>query len=647
MTNPEWLIGIQPINWSNDDFKELGGATPLRVCLKEMQEAGYQGTELGHKFPNDDSLRSLLSEYDLQLATGWHSTYLISNPMEQEIIRFLTHMRRLKSCGSTVIIVAECTDRCYEDRVSPFDHSAEIADWDQLCEKLEQLAEIAEREGFKLAYHHHLGTVIQNEREIVAMLDSTKKVGLVLDTGHLTASGVDPVSLVQRYGSRIHHVHFKNVRTDVLNQAREKHWTFAQAVSAGIFTVPGDGEGVDFPAVINELRKVGYRGWVVVEAEQDPNKANPLEYAKLAKRFLKQFNLGAPMTSNMQQTQNLGVDFWNDSCHVQELSDAVAEGAVGATSNPVIVYNAVRTDQDRWLPVLDQLIQDFPTDNEDEIGWRLIAKVGIKAAEILYPVYQQTAGRKGFLSVQVSLTHYRNTERMVEHAMELAALAPNIAIKCPATAEGVLAMEQLTAAGVNINATVSFTVPQAIAVAEAVERGLVLAEQDGVDMDKMHPYITIMSGRVFDQLKREREAEGINCSDEILGWSGVAVFKHAWAIFQKRGYHSTLLCAAYRNEIQWSELIGPNVIQSIPHKWWTKFNASTTPVRRSIDLPVEQSILDELLEKFEDFRSAYNIDGMQPKEFMYYGGSHHTLHQFLSGYQDYLSFIRTRMLIRP
>ncbi len=350
------------------------------------------------------------------------------------------------------------------------------------------------------------------------------------------------------------------------------------------------------------------------------------------------------MMTNMARSIELGVEFWNDSCHLGELADAVANGAVGATSNPVIVFAAVKSDQETWLPVLDRLIGDHPDDTEDILAWRLIGEVGARAAAILEPVHARTKGAKGYLSVQVNPKFYGSTRLMVEHGRDLAALAPNIAIKCPATAEGVAAMEQLTALGININATVSFTVAQALAVAEAVERGLDVAEKSGVDMATMHPYVTIMSGRVFDQCKRERDALGTPLDEETLGWSGIAVFKRAWELYQEREYRSTLLCAAYRSQLQWSELVGPAVIQSIPHPWWTGFNAAEVDVARTIDTPVDPKILASLTEHSADFRRAYEPDGLEPRDFVRYGGAYHTLHQFLGGYADYLAFIRGRML---
>jgi transaldolase len=344
--------------------------------------------------------------------------------------------------------------------------------------------------------------------------------------------------------------------------------------------------------------------------------------------------------NNMQRMKELGADWWNDSCDIQELSDAVQTGAVGATSNPVIVAAAVKQDAARWIPVLKDLIRDNPSDSEEDIAWKLIARVGTDASKLLLPVYEQTNGVKGYLCLQVNPKYYRNTERMVEHAKELAALAPNIAIKAPATKAGIAAFEEMTAAGIRVNVTVSFSVAQAVAAAEAIERGLKRAKNP----DAIHPYITIMVGRVDDQLKRSAASKHIDADPTALEWGGVAVFKHAAEIFRERGYKSTLLAAAYRNQIQWSEIIGPDVLQSIPYGWWKKYDDAETTPRLSLNEPMDETILSELM-KFDDFKQAYNEDGMTPDEFVSYGASINTITQFIEGYEGLLKDVRGLMLI--
>ena len=343
--------------------------------------------------------------------------------------------------------------------------------------------------------------------------------------------------------------------------------------------------------------------------------------------------------NNMHRMQALGADWWNDSCDINELSDAVANGAVGATSNPVIVAAAVKADPERWVPVIQELIQNYPTDSEEDIAWRLIERVGTDASKLLLPVYEESKGVKGHLCLQVNPKFYRSAEQMLAHGIKLASLAPNIAIKAPATQAGLDAIEGMTAAGVRVNVTVSFSVAQAIAASQAIDRGLQRAE----DPDSIHPYITIMIGRVDDQLKRVFATGEIDADEASLEWGGVAVFKGAAEIFRDRGYTGTLLAAAYRNQLHWSEIIGPDVLQSIPYNWWKQYSEADIEPRLSIGESVGEGILNDLL-KFDDFRQAYEEDGMSNEEFVHYGASIQTIRQFIEGYEGLLKDIRELML---
>jgi transaldolase len=345
----------------------------------------------------------------------------------------------------------------------------------------------------------------------------------------------------------------------------------------------------------------------------------------------------------MLRTAELGTDFWNDSCDLRELGEAVQEGAVGATSNPVIVHQVVAGDAATWTPVLDALIREHTDAMEDDIAWMLIGAIGERAAALLAPVHAHTERRKGYLSMQVNPKLYRNTARMVAHARELSRTATNVAIKLPATAAGIAAMEQLTAEGIRINATVCFCVPQAIACATAVERGLDAARAAGRDISTLLPTITIMIGRIDDHLRRVTEASKLQIDPEHLNWAGIAIFKRAHALFIEGGFRSTLLAAAYRCPLHWTELIGERVIQTMPYAWWTRFNASETTPERSIDRPVDAGIM-ATLRRFEDFDRAYDPTGMSIDEFTGFGATVHTLQQFLGGYQKLVELVRTRML---
>ncbi len=268
-------IGANPIGWSNDDMRELGGATPLEVCLAEAKEAGFEGMELGHKFPREaKTLADVLGKFGLSLVSGWYSAELLRRDAAEEMKHLRPHLDLLKALGCGVLVFAETSARPRLD----------TADWMQFGQRMTEVADRTLAEGVRLVYHHHMGTVVESENEIDALMTATgPSVHLLLDTGHATFAGSDPAVLARRYRSRISHVHTKDVRADVMATAKAQRLSFLDAVIAGVFTVPGDG-CVDYRGVFRELP--GYSGWVVVEAEQDPAKAHPLAYAKLGYRNL-------------------------------------------------------------------------------------------------------------------------------------------------------------------------------------------------------------------------------------------------------------------------------------------------------------------------------------------------------------------------
>jgi len=344
---------------------------------------------------------------------------------------------------------------------------------------------------------------------------------------------------------------------------------------------------------------------------------------------------------NMTRMTALGAPWWNDSCDPSHLAEAVERGAVGATSNPVIVSSVVSEDPDRWLPVIDTLIGDYPTETEEQIAWRLIAEIGRIAAKVLEPVYQRTEGRAGYLCLQVNPRFHPSPDAMVAHGRELAAVAPNIAIKVPATQAGIEAVERLTAHSVAVNVTVSFTVSQAVAAAQAIERGLEKADNP----EAIVPYVTLMEGRIDDHLKRVREAQGVDVDSEVLEWAGVAIFKKTAGLFREKGFRSTLLAAAYRNTQQWSQIIGQDVLQSIPYKTWKGYAQADIEPTLTLDEPIDPAILDTLQSKFEDFNKAYDEGGLAVEAFTGFGPSVHTLNQFITGYEALLAVVRQRMLV--
>lgn len=297
------------------------------------------------------------------------------------------------------------------------------------------------------------------------------------------------------------------------------------------------------------------------------------------------------------------------------------------------------------MPVIDEMILENQQASEDEILWMLIDSVGKKAAKILLPVYEKTNRQKGKLSLQVNPKYYRNADAMFEQGQYLSSLAPNIAIKCPALPAGIKAMEMLTAAGITVNATVSFTVPQAVKVAEAIERGLSQAEKNSIDTKDVTPYVTIMVGRIDDHLKRVRDSKNTNIDPEIINWASIAIFKNAYKIFKERNYRSKLLAAAFRCDLHWKEIVGGDIIISMPYEWWNKFNASGVDVRHRIDESVDGETISLLKENFEDFNKAYDEKGMSENEFESFGASVHTMQTFLEGYDEFVALIRSRMII--
>jgi transaldolase len=289
----------------------------------------------------------------------------------------------------------------------------------------------------------------------------------------------------------------------------------------------------------------------------------------------------------------------------------------------------------------------MPEATETEIGWRLVEEVSAKGAELLLPVFDREKGRNGRLSIQTDPAFYRNTRAIVEQAAHFSGLAPNMIVKIPVTKAGIPAIEEATYRGVSINATVSFTVPQCIAVAEAVERGLKRREREGLPIDTMGPVCTIMVGRLDDWLKVLAEKQGIITDPGSLEWAGVAVFKKAYRIFRERGYRLRLLSAAFRNHLHWSQFIGGEVVISPPYKWQLRYNASDVEVVPRIDEPVDPKIVEELLAKFPDFRRSYEENGMAVEEFDGFGATVRTLRQFIAGTQDLASLIRDFMLPSP
>jgi inosose dehydratase len=281
-------LGANPIIWSNDDLRELGAETSLETCLAQARQVGFEGMELGHKFPRDPPvLAATLARFGLACVSGWYSARLLTRDARAELECLRPHLELLKAVGSSVLVFAEVSGAIHGDISRPLSQRPcmKAGDWREFGRRVTEVAAATAAEGVRLAYHHHMGTVVQSEEDIHALMEATgADVGLLLDTGHAAFAAAEPASLAHRYASRICHVHAKDVRASVCERARAEDLSFLRAVVEGVFTVPGDGS-VDFQRVFRQLRK--YSGWVILEAEQDPVSADPLTYASLGYRNLR------------------------------------------------------------------------------------------------------------------------------------------------------------------------------------------------------------------------------------------------------------------------------------------------------------------------------------------------------------------------
>lgn len=279
-------VGANPIGWSNDDLTAIGGDTPLETCLAQAREAGAEGMELGNKFPREPAaLEAALAPFGLSCIGGWHSIELLRRSAADEFEAAAAHRALLKAMGTDVFIVCECSNTVHGNRSVPLSRRPVMRAeaWASFGARVTEFAERLADEGLRLCYHHHMGTIVQSEQDIDAFMAATKPpASLLLDTGHATWGGADPAALARRYADRIMHVHCKDVRPAIREAAEAADLSFLDAIlgqgsALGVYTVPGDG-CVDYTEVFKALP--GYDGWVVLEAEQDPEKANPLVYAK-------------------------------------------------------------------------------------------------------------------------------------------------------------------------------------------------------------------------------------------------------------------------------------------------------------------------------------------------------------------------------
>ncbi|WP_066048508.1 myo-inosose-2 dehydratase [Robertmurraya korlensis] len=289
-------FGCAPIAWTNDDMPELGKENTFEQCISEMALAGYTGTEIGTKYPRDpETLKRYLEPRNLRVASAWFSSFLTTKPFQETKQAFIEHRDFLHAMGAKVIVVSEQGHSVQGQMSTPVFKEKPVftdSDWNKLTQGLEALGELAHEKGMEIVYHHHMGTGVQTTEEIDRLMGNTspEKVSLLFDTGHLVFSGENPIEIYRKYQTRIKHIHFKDIRELVAEEVKLNQDSFLEAVKKGVFTVPGDGM-INFAPIMEVIVESGYKGWIVVEAEQDPAKANPFEYALKAKKYINQLLL--------------------------------------------------------------------------------------------------------------------------------------------------------------------------------------------------------------------------------------------------------------------------------------------------------------------------------------------------------------------
>lgn len=289
-------LGMCPIGWSNDDMWDLGDENTFQQCVSEMALAGFTGSEVGHKYPTDVKvLKHMLDVRGMTIASKWFSSFLVDKAYEEVEAEFIKELEYLSAVGATAINISEQSGSIQgmlDKRILKDKRVLNDEEWTRLCEGLNKLGKLSlEKYGIRSCFHHHMGTVVQTVEETTRLMENTdpKYVFLCFDTGHFTFAGEDPVAMLEKFADRVGHVHLKNMRMPIVEKVKAEDWSFLKAVREGAFTVPGDPDGcVQFDDVFALLDKAGYEGWIMVEAEQDPAKANPFEYAKMARAYIQE-----------------------------------------------------------------------------------------------------------------------------------------------------------------------------------------------------------------------------------------------------------------------------------------------------------------------------------------------------------------------
>jgi inosose dehydratase len=293
LLDPERIkLGIAPIAWTNDDMPDLGAENTFEQTISEMALAGYSGCEIGTKYPKEkEILKQKLDLRGLQICNAWFSSFLLSKPLEENLAEFIKHRDKLHFLGAKIIGASEQGNSIQGKINLPIlENKPEYTagEWNKVAHGFNEMGKLAQEKGMTLTIHHHMGTGVQTAAEIDRLMELTDPslVFLLFDTGHLKFSGEDPLAILKKYAERVKHLHLKDIRSAVYEEVKAKKMSFLDAVRAGVFTVPGDGI-IDFKPVFDTLKETGYEGWMVVEAEQDPAKANPFEYALKARKYIR------------------------------------------------------------------------------------------------------------------------------------------------------------------------------------------------------------------------------------------------------------------------------------------------------------------------------------------------------------------------
>ncbi len=348
------------------------------------------------------------------------------------------------------------------------------------------------------------------------------------------------------------------------------------------------------------------------------------------------------MTVLKETSIRTATQYWNDSCDLNDLDYALGNNAIGATTNPIIVKKVLENNMHIYEPVLIKLIKDNPAATEDDIAWKIIEYMALDGAKRLESIFDPLTGN-GRISIQTNTKYCKNRDKILRQALYFHSLAPNIQVKIPATKAGIEAIEDATYEGVSINATVCFTVAQAVAVAEAVERSLKRRSEEGKKNAGITPVCTIMSGRTDDYMKKIIGNQERLIDAEALEWAGIACCKNYYQIYQEKKYTTKLLTAAFRNIHHWTALVGGDILGTIPVAFQKKINGSQINIEPKMDEPVKEEWLEQL-KTIPEFIQAYEPDGMKIEAFENYGATVDTLHQFSEGYDDLVKIVRKYIL---